>query len=231
MYVRQAIVVSIGIMAGCGTDDTPADDHTPADVSACAAVDAVVQLGKLATAMDAMDGTSGFGATQTLFDDATVMFHAGSRCSADFTPSVPTSASCTPAMCTFAFSYAMYPSIGSFDGTVIRDGHDVTLALDAYNGHSPALGAQWTIDGSLTLTGTTVSGTFHARAVVNGNFPAPGTYETTVDFNSVSVDTDGCPVGGSLQAVDIAKVTEGDLADSHDIAGSIAFGPACGGFQ
>lgn len=223
--MRHAIVANIGILVGCGTD------HTSADVSDCAAKDAVVQLGKLAMAMDGMDGMSGFVATHTLFDDATVMFHPGSQCSAVSTPSGPTSASCTPAMCTFNFDYAVYPGIQHFGGTVMRDGHEVTLALDAYNGHSRTLGTRWTIDGALTLTGTTVSGTFHARAVATGNFPAPGTYETTVDFQSVRVDADGCPIGGSLQAVDIAKVTEGYPGDSHDLIGSIAFGPACGEFR
>ncbi len=210
------------IVAGCGTDE-----HTPAAVGGCAALDAVEELGKLARAMTAMDGPSGFAAAETLVQDAKDMF--GSGCSANTIS--PDSATCTPELCTFQFDRAVYPSITSFGGTVTRDGDAVTLALAAYNGHSPTLGAKWTIDGTLRLTDATVDGQVRARAVVTGNFPAPGTHETTLDFRSIAVDEAGCPTEGSMYAVDIANVTGDYGGPNHDIAGTARFGPACGQVQ
>jgi hypothetical protein len=216
------VIGGLVIVAGCGTDE-----HTPAAVSDCAALDAVKELGKLARAMTATDGPSGFAAAETLFQDAKDMFGAG--CSADPTP--PDNATCTPERCTFQLDREIYPSITKFGGTVTRDGDAVTLALEAYNGHSPTLGATWTIDGTLRLTEAIVDGQVRARAVVTGNFPTPGTYETTIDFRSIAVDEAGCPTEGSMYAVDIANVTVDYGDPSHDIAGTARFGPACGQVQ
>jgi hypothetical protein len=210
------------VVAGCG-----GGTHTLVDLNPCAASDVAVQLDALAHAMDTLDGERGFEAAEQLFIDAKLIV-TGTACGTRVPPDPADSATCTTTGCSFSYGRAIYPAITRFGGTVTRDGDSVTLAIVAFAGHSEALGAHWTIDGSVTLTRTTANGTIHAHADTTGNFPAPGSYDTTLELHAIKLDAAGCPIGGSLHAIDVVQATEPyDQGVSHDVAGTSTFGPTC----
>lgn len=57
-------------------------------------------------------------------------------------------------------------------------------------------------------------------------------WDITVEYDDVLLDQQGCPIGGSLRAINVYQdSTDGqgsESSPSFDVEGTVAFGPTCG---
>lgn len=225
-------VSSIALLVGsCG-----GEGHTPWPVNECAARRSAAQLSRLATAMTAMDGPSGLMAVDGLFDNQQLIFdnQAPPSCVADghVPMGASVSAECTSTSCTFMWNLSQQPFVQSFHATAERDGDAMTVAIehDIYHSRQSG-GTSRRSDGSLRVTEDSVDGVLRLHEEQPGlDLPPRWTSDTVLDYRSIRLDAQGCPIGGSLHAVVVAESLDGGPGFSGDLEGVISFGPACGEF-
>jgi hypothetical protein len=99
-----------------------------------------------------------------------------------------------------------------------------TLSLSVSAGHPSGFGAQWTLDGTLDVTGASIDGSVHASGTTADRGQ---TCDTTLDFREVVLGDTGCAVGGSVYATSSASADPDTRASGHDIDGTFVFGPGC----
>jgi hypothetical protein len=217
------------LLAACG-----GGEQLPVPVNDCAARLSVVQLPRLATAMAAMDGADGIKAVGALFDDQKLFFRVQDPplCMADGTAPVGayvSAASCTSTSCTFGWRWAQYRIVNELRAQVDRDGDAVTMTIERDDYHMISGGRFSRSDGSLTMTETAVDGEFRLHEEEPGlDLPPRWRSDTILEYRSIQLDAQGCPIGGSLRAVRDSESLDGVTGDTELIEGTVSFGPACG---
>lgn len=229
MRVASSISLAALLVVSCG------GDYTSVPLNECAARVSVTQFSKLATAMTEMNGLNGFKAVDALDSDQNSIFvtDAPHPCVADGTVPMGTgvffSAECASTSCKFGWASVVYPLNKNFDATIDRDGDAMTVAMSYDEFHSPQTGGTSVrTDGSVTLTDTTLDGMFQIHGEEPGlDLPPQWTSDLVLEYRSVRLDAQGCPIGGSVHAV---LVSEGDksLGTPENIEGEVSFGPGCG---
>jgi len=132
----------------------------------------------------------------------------------------------------------------SLDGTVSKDGDTLTMDLTIEVVAGVATGGGNTTvtvqeHGSLTFTDTSLTGELHFDvATVSGGVQDAGGRVTThqtldADFQEIVLDTESCPIGGSLEVhsvvqVDAGGITLGGSGQGMDLWVKATFGPSCG---
>lgn len=134
-------------------------------------------------------------------------------------------AECTPTGCTFT-DYGDDVAGWSINGTISKSGDTTTFDLE-YPVTSGGMPLDWSIDGSVTLTATSLDGNVHSHGVTSVEQGSGAgldvTWDTVVDYKLI-VLTDGCATGGSIHA----EVSYDFGATSTAAQGDATFGPACG---
>lgn len=134
-------------------------------------------------------------------------------------------AACTPTGCTFTgYGDASF----TLDGTIAKSGDTVTFDLTYdITGSDPL---HWTIDGSVTVTASSIDGDVHSHGTTSGSQSGgfSVTWDTQVEYNAVILDGTGCPTGGSVHAAMSYDVSGAQGGGSFDTQGTATFGPACG---
>ena len=235
MYVlstRSFVVVAV--IAGCRNSPTPILSQLGAG-----SWDSVTQLVALTTAMAAMDGGSGLAASNSLVVDSDAIFY---NCAGTY--AVPQGAtgeaSCGATRCTFDMNFvgelsepyeSPQPYAYAFSGSAAFEASQLTLKLQQGHGAAEA-NATWTLDGTVTMSQSELDGTLHlsGNTALNAdwNTCGPGTTSSTVEYQRVALDANGCPIGGSIYAVTTMISTIATENPTEAFDGTLELGPACG---
>jgi hypothetical protein len=88
----------------------------------------------------------------------------------------------------------------------------------------------WTLDGSVSTAAAGLDGSAHFQATGSGGFDGV-TWDETIKYRAITLDAQGCPTGGSLQATTVYvtsdQVQGGAGPPSFDLQASSMFGPGC----
>ena len=140
-------------------------------------------------------------------------------------------ATCTATSCTF-MNFGDSDQYGSYsiNGT-ISDNNGV-LAFDlTYDLTTANLTFHWELDGQVTVDATHIDGNVHSHGDANGSDQSGSfavTWDIAVDYRNIGLDASGCPISGSLAATVQFTAQNNGSGGSYDVAGTAAFGPACG---
>jgi autotransporter translocation and assembly factor TamB len=121
----------------------------------------------------------------------------------------------------------------TIDGSIEVDGDHVTFDLDlavAFGGQS----LDWQYQGDLTVNETLIDGS--ASGDGSGSFSAEGEnveldWSWELGCNEITLNDNGCPTGGSLDASVSYDVSGSSGEGSFSGSASVAFGPDCGDFE
>jgi hypothetical protein len=211
-------------MAACGGGD----DKAKGTVNTANATMSINQVIAVNASMMTSDGASAASAVQqmTSAGQSIVTPSQSSPRTTGTSAATTGTAECTPTSCTFT-NYGDDVAGWSIDGTITKSGDTTTFDLD-YHVTSGGMPLDWTIDGSITLTATSLDGRVHSHGVttLQGGSGSPGgdlTWDTKVDYESI-VLTEGCATGGSIHA----EVSYQYGAGSYAAQGDATFGPTCG---
>lgn len=134
-------------------------------------------------------------------------------------------ANCTPTGCTFTnFGDDTPGNSWTIDGTISKSGDRITFDL-TYDVTSGGTTVDWSIDGSVTVTATSIDGTVNSSGTTNAGAGGNVSWDVSVDYNNVQLDGTGCPIGGSVTASTSYTVAG---QNAYDVEGTVTFGPACG---
>lgn len=103
-----------------------------------------------------------------------------------------------------------------------------------YDVNSGGTSLKWDIDGKVTITATSIDGDVHSHGVtdIQGGSGAGAinvTWDTSVDYQAIQLDAQGCAIGGSVHAVVSYDVKAGNQSGgAFNVQGGATFGPACG---
>lgn len=133
-------------------------------------------------------------------------------------------AACTPTGCTFTNFGDDTPGNTWTIDGTISKAGD-TITFDlTYDVTSAGATVAWAIDGAVTVTATSIDGAVHSTGTSSGG-PAGGvSWDVDVDYQAVQLDGSGCPIGGSIHAATSYQVA----GTGYDVEGTVSFGPACG---
>lgn len=139
---------------------------------------------------------------------------------------------CTPTGCTFN----MCGSAGyMINGTIGISGDTYTFDLQL-NGAIAGVTWNYTYAGSLTVSATTINGSFSSKG--DGTIDSSGShyeysFDTSLDINAITLDGVGCAVGGSITIRVNYSVTGPNTGGSGNYSGrgTATFGPTCGAVQ
>lgn len=235
-------LASLGVAAAAAV--TACDEHhDQGNVNKEEAQSAIASLRALSTAMTAMDPSGVLWNVQGLAranqltvtptgDDGRLR---GTLISTPGPTPMSGTGSCDPASCTFTEYGFGVPYIAiSLSGTITRSGNTLKLDL-AYRYLDKLGGFDWKISGSVKPTATSIDGTFRSRGTADPNssfFNGDLTWETLTEYDDISLDPQGCPVGGETHIINIYEDPTGGQgnrnASSFDVEGTATFGPACG---
>jgi len=228
IYMASLAIVTL---AACG-----GSDKAPGTVNAQSARVSINQVGNVNSAMQNSNGGMAASAVAA-------MTSAGQTI---VTPSAPAglvglapdhlprplvlsaqtgTANCTPTSCTFDnFGDDTPGSSWTIDGTISKSGDTISFDL-TYDIESQGTTINWSIDGSVAVTPTSIDGTVNSNGTATGG-PAGGvSWDVSVHYNAVQLDGSGCPIGGSVTA---STSYEAAGRGIYDVEGTVTFGPACG---
>jgi hypothetical protein len=222
MHGALTTIVALAVACGSSPPSEP--------INTCLAADAIVQLTTIVNAMAAMNGSDGLTAAFSMMSDDVQVFAAGPDCPSGFGLPLGAmiSATCTPTACTFHVTTV--DQCYSSTGTIDANSNVLTLSLGESHGNcfaDPHGYAGVSLDSSFALNGAIVDGT--VRTTQSSGAVHPGTtplseYDTTIEYHSVGLDAQGCPISGTLHATQTSKY----VTPVVDIEGGATFGPACG---
>jgi hypothetical protein len=238
--MNKILIASLVVTAAaCG-----GDDHDKGTVNTASAKTSVEQIGKVNTAMAAGNGANAAAAVQAMTAAGqslvTPMGQAGRQLGIlpdkfprpDLSQAVTGTAECTPSGCTFN-SYGDDAAGWKINGSVSKSGDTTTFDI-TYDVNSAGTSLAWTIDGKVTVTATSIDGDVHSHGETkfeggSGTQGVNVTWDTSVDYQAITLDAQGCATAGKVSAVVSYKVeTGGRSGGAFDVAGSATFGPACG---
>lgn len=238
---KIAIAASLVLaVAACG-----GDDHDKGTVNTANAKASVENVGKVNAAMAASNGANAASAVQAMTQAGQSIVtpaQPGARVGLlpesfprpDIAKAVTGTADCTPTGCTFTnYGDDSTSSAWKINGSISKTGDTTKFNLD-YDVVSAGTSLKWHIDGDVTLTATSIDGSVHSHGVtdVQGGSGAQTinvTWDTTVDYEAITLDAQGCATGGSVHAVVAYDVKAGSQGGGKfDVEGTATFGPACG---
>jgi hypothetical protein len=239
---KIAIALVAVAAAACG-----GDDHDKGTVNTANAKASVENVGKVNTAMTANNGANAASAVQSMTQAGQAIVTPAGQPQRligllpetfprpDLSNAVGGTADCTATSCTFNnYGDDSTGSAWKINGTITRTGDTTKFDLD-YDITSAGTSLKWDISGDVTITATSIDGSVHSHGVTNvdGTSGAPSgvnvTWDTTVDYEAVALDAQGCATGGSVHAVVSYNVKAGGQSGgAFDVEGSATFGPACG---
>jgi hypothetical protein len=238
--MNKILIASLVVTAAaCGGDD--ADKGT---VNTTSAKTSVEQVGKVDSSMAASNGANAATAVQSMTQAGqsivTPMGQAGRQLGLipetfprpDLSQAATGTAECTPTACTFT-NYGDDAAGWKINGTIKKSGDKTTFDMK-YDIVSAGTSLKWDIDGDVTITATSIDGDVHSHGVtdVQGGSAAGAinvTWDTSVDYQAIQLDAQGCAIGGSVHAVVSYDVKAGGQSGgAFNVQGTAAFGPACG---
>lgn len=228
--MRACVVgIVVGALAACG-----GKEEDPSTTNPAVAASAISALGSFEAAQ-----SSGDAATA-----ASQMISLGAAAGSIIVPAdpnpmpaaVPQSASavtgtctCTPTSCTFEACGAEDGS-WTIDGTVSRDGDTYTADLSVSIDTAGFMWS-WSYEGTVTITDTLIDGSLRGSgrgSYQDTDVDLSASWSWALDFEQITRDESGCPVGGSLHAeVDLNARGNGQSVSFY-ATGDVAFGPTCG---
>lgn len=124
---------------------------------------------------------------------------------------------------------------GTIDGHIGLQGDtvDIDLTISLSQGTALTMNEQ----GSLTITDASITGDLHLEVETSlGGIAIPGAGDYTVNYDldatyNVTLDADGCPVGGTLEIHAISSVSGSNIpggAGEYDVWVKAEYGPNCG---
>lgn len=238
---RATCAACIGwvVVTGCGGTSEPVE--TAMDLTAARA--SIDQVGQIVAAMSAMTGgdaasdvTSLMAAHQDLMTLPPAEGPPAGEVTAfsDLGPARPPasgSAACTAASCAFtAYGYTVGYDEFRIDGTVTHSGDLFALHVSYEWSFKVQVDQMvWTLDGSIS-TAAGLDGSAHFQATGSGSSDGVR-WDETVEYRAITLDAQGCPTGGSLQATTSYVTPHPSQSDggppSFDFQASTAFGPGC----
>lgn len=229
------------VLSACGGDDAAKGTVNTANAKA-----SVENLGKVNSSMMAGNGMAAASAVQAMTSAGQSLVapsgQAGRQLGLlpasfprpDIANAIGGTATCTADQCTFTgFGDDTPGNSWSIDGTIKHAGDTTTFNLD-YQVNNSGAAIVWHIDGDVTVSATLIDGTVHSNGktdvtAMNGNPSVNVTYDTTVDYNQITLDAQGCATGGDLHATVSYNVKAGGQSGgSYNVQGGAKFGPACG---
>lgn len=233
--LKVSLLVAVVSLAACGGSGSDAKE-VPANKDQAKA--SVTQVGTVNTQMSMSNamGVSGGVQSMTAANQAIVQGSAARQ--GELLGMIPTlpkmgtqhaemgTATCTADGCTFT----QYGDVGYLiDGTITKSGDTVTynLTYDISSGQN----LHFEIDGSLTLTATSIDGEVHTKGTTSGT--ESGGYnvkwDIDVQYNAVTLNAAGCPTGGSVHATSTYDVSAGgQSATGYNVQGTATFdGTGC----
>lgn len=227
--------------AACG-----GDDHAKGTVNTANAKASVENVGKVNAAMAASNGANAASAVQSMTQAGQAMVTPSGQPARllgllpesfprpDLSQAVTGTAECTATMCTFTnYGDDSTTSAWKINGTITKSGDNTKFDLD-YDVTSAGTSLKWDISGDVTITATLIDGSVHSKGVTNvdagsGATGVNVTWDTTVDYDAIALDAQGCATGGSVHAIVSYTVkANGQSGGAFDVQGSATFGPACG---
>jgi hypothetical protein len=239
--MNKILIASLVVTAAaCG-----GDDHAKGTVNTVSAKSSVDEMGKINASMAASNGANAASSLQAMTSAGqsivTPAGQAGRQLGLlptsfprpDLSQAVSGTAECTPTGCTFT-NYGD-PASFQINGTVSKSG-DTTSFDITYDVTSAGTQLAWKIDGSVTVTATSIDGNVHSHGVTKVDGSMTGgqgtisvTWDTSVDYDAITLDAQGCATGGSVHAVVAYDVDAGGRGGgAFDVEGTATFGPACG---
>ncbi|MGE0867825.1 MAG: hypothetical protein AB7P03_04660 [Kofleriaceae bacterium] len=208
---------------------------------------AIDQVGLVSASMSAMNGSDAADAvmSMTAASQGIVAPAAPGRLQGlipDFSTktggilsAVSGTAECTATSCTFD-NYGDATAGWLINGTISNSGGTYSFDL-SYDITSFGSTLKWNIDGSLTVTATSIDGQINSSG--ESSFEGEGgagsatiDWDVSVDYRDVVLDPNGCPTGGSVYATTSYEVSSSQGGSgSYAVEGTATFGPACGQVQ
>lgn len=240
--MNKILIASLVVCAAaCGEDEA-----AKGTVNTTSAKTSVEQVGKVNSSMSMSNGANAASAVQAMTQAGqaivTPMGQAGRQLGLlperfprpDLSQAVTGTAECTPTSCTFNnFGDDSAGSAWKINGTISKSGDTTTFDL-TYDVVSAGTSLTWTIDGKVTITATSIDGDVQSHGVtdVQGGSGAGAiniTWDTSVDYQAIQLDAQGCATGGSVHAVVSYDVKAGNQSGgAFNVQGTATFGPACG---
>lgn len=238
MIKHNILVASVVSLAACGGGGEPTHKGT---INASGARTSVESVSDVFAALDTGNGEGAADAVMALTaagqivvapGEARVMPVRGMLPSSwprsKFESSFTGSADCDDTGCTFD-NFGDDSEYGSYriNGSIRQSGDRLTFDL-TYDINYDGFDFHWEMDGNVVANASLIDGEIHSHG--DANFESEGkTYDIgwdfDIDYDNITLDGSGCPVGGALSAT-VAYDVAG--AGSYRAAGSVRFGPACG---
>lgn len=236
--IASFVVVAVSACGG--------DDHAKGTVNTANAKASVENVGKVNTAMASSNGANAASAVQSMTQAGQAMVTPSGQPGRllgllpetfprpDLSQAVSGTADCTATSCTFTnYGDDASGSAWKINGTIKKTGDTTSFDLD-YDVTSAGTSLKWDISGDVTITATSIDGSVHSKGVTNVDAGSGATavnvnWDTTVDYDAITLDAQGCATGGSVHAVVSYSVkANGQSSGAFDVEGSATFGPACG---
>jgi hypothetical protein len=222
------LAIGVMMMAACGGDDDGGDVTTnPASAST-----ANSNVTAFTAAIDGDDGATAAGGVFTLNGTAQSVLTPTTEGARQLPvgPAAVGDCTCEGGSCTF--DGCGDGSTYTIDGTITTEGDTYTVDLTmawSFGGNEWT----WTYDGALTVTDTSIDGSFDGEgsaSFTNPNDNSEFEYEYVwgLDWNEVELDGTGCAIGGTLDASVDYSVSGAQGGGNYSGSGTVTFGPTCG---
>ncbi len=237
---KIAIALVAVAAAACG-----GDDHAKGTVNTASAKASVENVNKVQTSMAMSNGANAASAVQAMTQAGQSLVTPAGQPGRllgllpetfprpDLSQAVSGTAECSATACTFTnYGDDASGSAWKINGTIKKTGDTTTFDLD-YDITSAGTSLKWDISGDITITATSIDGSVHSKGITNVDAGSNATgvsvnWDTTVDYDAITLDAQGCATGGSVHAVVAYSVKAQGQSTSFDVEGSASFGPACG---
>lgn len=240
-----AACIGWAVATGCGGVSEPPEPpetalpETAMDmIAARASIDQVLHIVAAMSAMTGGDAASDVTSLMAAHQDLVTPPPAEGSPGGEVTPfskllppppPASGSAVCTAASCAFTtYGYTLGYDVFRIDGTVTHSGDLLVLHVSYEWSFKVQVDRMvWTLDGSIsTVAGLDGSANFHAT----GSGISDGVrWGTTIKYRAITLDAQGCPTGGSLQASTsyAPGASLGGGPPGFALQASTAFGPGC----
>ena len=216
--------IAVAAVACFGCDDSAVRTER---ISHVAAVRSIEQLGELPASRSASDSYAPVSTIIEVIRAQQSLFDYGPNRYFGWGPQVmryPGAVECTPTMCTFDLEEPHFWGPRTLAGSLVRSDDIETfqiVSLTTSGEYRTASTSRWELDGAVTVTPTRVDGIVRISGTTDHE-----TGVTSIEYDEVSLDVDGCPIGGSIHA----EITYTDTSSqpwSDAVQGTLEFGPGC----
>jgi hypothetical protein len=225
---------AIGAMVAMTACGGGGDDAGNVTTNTAQATTAVSSVGSVNAAIGSGDGVAAAGAVFAMGGAASTILSPSAEGAArrvTAPKASPEGCECVDGSCTFT-DCGDEAGTYTINGSLAVDGDTLTVDLDLamlYGGAN----WDWTYDGELTVTDTSVDGSLEGEG--GGTFTNPQDnseitfdWSWSVDYNGIELDAAACAVGGSLDAHVEYSAGTSQGGGSYSGSGHVDFGPTCG---